>query len=669
MILPSSEDDTILALVGRVVPSNLAEGVRYHIVRPVGEGGMSVAYLAYRESSEGRCPVVIKIMRPNFVHRFGQTASLIVRKEAVALGRLNERVPPTPFVVRLIDVGAVSVPDGTRVIELPWIVLEYVHGGAEGTTLDDRVSTSVEQTGYAFDLGRAAHAVDCLTQGLAAVHEVGVIHRDIKPENVLCCGFGEEEIFKVADFGVARPEGVTHTFGSTALGTPGYAAPELIVMDHKSTGPWSDVFSLAAVVYYLLTGEHYFDANTISAAILRIQDRRRKSLLDAPALCPELRARVYACQAIDQALARATSPLPTERPSNAQSLAAALLPYLRTETRRLRPSARRVDGIARCTSRDPIPGWAWNVRQHPGADRVVRSVAWDGDGRCLAATNTGLAFWNGTGWEEAPTQGLPDRRGIRLVHRISAGKWLVGCDQATFAIYTPDGVRDVLRLSDPDVNVTLFSGDLDDLGVVVSNGAQGASIHAMVGRRWLKPLPLHDMVSVTSLARVGDDQWLVAGLGTNEAGMAMVYAPLRWETQPFDGPRVRAFLCCAGHAEVGTGIVGGADGAVLCYAPQGRWSECVQPQADISAVAIDPAGQCWAASGGALWSRAPLRQCGSWECVWEDPSWTAPVVSVFADVGWIVAMTADGAVLEGRSTELELGTLLGVPPSAVHDVP
>ena len=50
-------------------------------------------------------------------------------------------------------------------------------------------------------------------RGVTAVHEVGVLHRDIKPENVLCCGFGEDELLKLADFGLARSSGVAATFG------------------------------------------------------------------------------------------------------------------------------------------------------------------------------------------------------------------------------------------------------------------------------------------------------------------------------------------------------------------------------------------------------------------------------------------------------------------------
>jgi serine/threonine protein kinase len=113
----------------------------------------------------------------------------------------------------------------------------------------------VQETGFAFDTQRAALAVECLCSGLAAVHEVGVIHRDLKPGNVLCCGTGDEEIFKVADFGVARPQGLAGTFFRDFVGTLGYVAPEAFGSRGAECGPWTDVFGLAGVVYFLLTGQ------------------------------------------------------------------------------------------------------------------------------------------------------------------------------------------------------------------------------------------------------------------------------------------------------------------------------------------------------------------------------------------------------------------------------
>src|SRR5690606_10770699 len=127
-----------------------------------------------------------------------------------------------------------------------------------GTTLLQRLKHSLQQVGHAFDVRRPALALDCVAQGLAAVHEVGVIHRDITPSNVLCTGSGPDELFKIADFGVARPDGVGGAIDGQDLGTPGFAAPETAVGDDGNVGPWTDVFSLGATLYFVLTGELLF---------------------------------------------------------------------------------------------------------------------------------------------------------------------------------------------------------------------------------------------------------------------------------------------------------------------------------------------------------------------------------------------------------------------------
>jgi len=660
------QEDLLLEAVGSEIRSDLNPSVVYRLGRRVGEGGMSVAYLALRVAPEGQCPVVLKIMRMQCVSQYGETAALVAKKEAVALGRLNERVPATPFVVRLVDVGNAPANDGEQQALLPWIALEYIHGGVEGTTLTERVAYSVQATGAAFDPARAAHAISCLAKGIAAVHEVGVIHRDLKPDNVLCCGFGDQEIFKVADFGVARPTGITGTFGGMPIGTPGFAAPELIVCDSSQITPRSDLFSLAAVFFFLLTGEEYFPVRTVTDALIRYQAGARRSVLETAWLCPELRQREGVCRAIDLALARATSPNVEDRPVDAEALAASLLPWLRTDSRRLRAGPRRLERLASFHDTRSLPGWQWITRQLPGTDHVILSVAWDGDGRCLAATTNGLAFWNGTSWRQAPLDGLPDPESIRFVRRIAAGKWLIGCDPATFAIYTEEGVREVIQLADDSLRVRHFSGDLDDLAVIVANDDAGVrSLHTLVGRRWVKPCEVPGAAAITSIARVGDARWLIAGRSIRGTAIAALYSPLDFELTPLATPDVRAYLACSGHPDTELGIAVGVEGTVLMTQGQHQWIEQVSGRPDLAAVVVDAAGACWAGAAGRIWYRAKGGPNASrWECVWEHKGWTAPIVSMFADVGMVIGMTADGGMVEGRTIEFELGTMIGIGPSS-----
>ena len=145
--------------LGQVLESALQPGVSYRLEHKLGEGATAVAYLAKRHGPDGEWPAVIKIIQPHIVKDSNERALTIIKKEAVALGRLNERVPPTPFVVRLLDTGTLMFKPFGKGLELPWIALEYVHGGLEGTTLQDRVRYSVRETGFAFDPTRTARVV------------------------------------------------------------------------------------------------------------------------------------------------------------------------------------------------------------------------------------------------------------------------------------------------------------------------------------------------------------------------------------------------------------------------------------------------------------------------------------------------------------------------------
>ena len=651
-----SSDDALRDLLGAEVLSEVAPGVRYRLLSRIGQGAMGVAFYAVRISAEGSTPVVMKVLRPWFVHQAGPAAALIVQKEAVALGRLNERVPPTPFVVRLIDTGTTGITHGTGRLDLPWVVVEYVHGGAEGTTLSDRVEHSIRTTGSAFDSARAAHCTECLTQGLLAVHEVGVIHRDLKPDNVLCCGFGDDEIFKIADFGVARPAGVQATFGGMIVGTLGFAAPELVTNDARAIGAWSDVFSLASVLFYAITGEEYFDVKNPGELMQAAVSPKRRSVRDTRYLSPELRTNDSACRAIDYAFLCATSARIDHRPQRADALGAMIEPWLRAEPKRPSVAARRLTRMRDDDELTQSVAFSWTAARSSRPGQIIRSVAWDGDGRCLAATNMGLAFWNGASWVDANVQGLPNPGGVRFVRRLGAGRWLVGGDDATLATVTTSGVSEVRRLRDDGTRFDFVSGDLDDLAVLV-RVAQGEppTLCTMIGRRWLRPLPLPDVAVLSSLARIDDARWLLAGRGTDGRGFAALYLPLEWEVLRMQTPHVRAFLASAGSLDAQTGLATGAGGAVVWSHGAVLSTETIDGGHDLSAVSLDAFGRGFAAGPGRIWMHHTIvapngvqPPVGRWELVYSDPSWTAPIVSLFTALGSLIAMTADGGIIEGR---------------------
>jgi hypothetical protein len=580
----------------------------------------------------------------------GPNATKVAVKEAVALGRLNERVPPTPYVVRLLEAASTTAEWQGDALDLPWLVLEYVHGGPAGTTLTERVASTVQATGYAFDSARAMRAVHCLGLGLAAVHEVGVIHRDLKPDNVLCCGAGPDEIFKVADFGIARPVGVAATFHGGAIGTIGYVPPEVIDGTAPGIGPWTDVFALASMTYFLLTSEEYFKAGSLVEAVAQVMAPMRRSLLDAPRLSPDLRDREVACRAIDAALAQATDRRPEQRHQSAPALSAAIMPWLRTDSWRQRSTARPTATLAP----PPIAAWSWLVRRRAADDLVVRSAGWDADGTCLVATTRGIAFWDGTRLREAPSTGLPSPRSVRFVTRVSTGRWLVACDASTFAMYTQHGVREVMRFSDESPRLELFSGDIGDLAVGVGRSQDGLCMLALSGRRWLRPLPVPEVAAVVATARVEDTKWLVVGRDAQGCGWAALYSPLEWELERLDVPVTRAMLACAADMQTGAAVAVGAEGVVVSVSSGAVVPERLPHLFDASAAAVDPSGGAWVAGAGRIARRQGAPGAESWEVVWEDSRETVPIVSLFADTGLLVAITADGAVFEGRSTRLSV---------------
>ncbi|MGK3995573.1 serine/threonine protein kinase [Sorangium sp. So ce1024] len=722
MLTIPSDEEALAGLQSATIGSDLSPSIGYRIVSRAGAGAMFVSYYAVRTAPEGETPVVVKILRPSLFRQLGPSAAVIVKKEAVSLGRLNEQVPPTPFVVRLIDTGTFAVRRGTKTLDLPWITIEYVHGGIQGVTLRQRVQGTIQATGHAFDPARATRAIECISSGLSAVHDVGVVHRQLTPESILCCGSGDEELFKISDFGLARPRGIGETImGGGVVGNAGVVPPEMLSADPSSIGPWTDIFNLACIIFFVLTGEEYIVAESQAQALMAAMARTRRSILDTRWLHPALRANDQACKSIDFALRWASAGDAQERLQEAVAVAAMLSPYLRPASpasaleKRLVASAgeqraraeemspmtipsthvkspgparaelgqtllspRRPKGADRPSpdraieaelvsvqppraSREPpqrasmiIERWTWSVLHHPSLDSVIRSVAWDGYGRCLAAATGGLLFWNGTGWSEASSGGLPSPQGVRFVHRIGPGRWLVGGDASTLAVYTTGGVTGVFQLpGEPQSHVAL-SGDLEDMGILVSAAANDPRplLHAFIAKRWLRPMPAEGIALLAAVARVEDERWLLVGRSTTGEGLVALYAPLDWHLERIPAPPVRAFVACAGRPDLGLGIAVGADGSVVWRYGQSVFAENIEPRRALSAVTIDSEGRAWAGSAGRIWVRrggAPP-MAGTWECVWENDTWVGPVVSLFVDSEVVIAVTADGGIIEGRVT-------------------
>jgi len=229
---------------------------RYRIDRLLAHGGMATVYLAH--DLRLNKPVAFKVMRadiavdPAFQQRF--------KLEAESAAKLQ-----SPHIV--------VVTDHHQAGGLAYLVMEYVAGGS----LRDLLVRYQQQShllpvNFALELGRQA------AEGLAVAHAASLIHRDIKPDNLLLSTAtapdgSQSYILKIADFGIVRQQQPTTVRPPTKLvmGTQGYAAPEQI--QNRPLDGRSDIFSLGAVLFELLSGELPPYADPVAARALLQRQR------------------------------------------------------------------------------------------------------------------------------------------------------------------------------------------------------------------------------------------------------------------------------------------------------------------------------------------------------------------------------------------------------------
>jgi serine/threonine protein kinase len=634
------KDVDLLKLSGTVLASPSQLDVSYRLEELIGEGAHGVVFLALQRLPRALAPVVVKLLRPRAVRELAGLAGTAIDKEVAALKRLSERVPPTPFVVQFLDAGTFRLAESA--LDLPWVAVEYIHGGLEGTTLRSRVEGAVARSGAAFDISRARSAIKCVTAGMQAIHEVGVLHRDVTPGNVLCCGFAETEVFKLADFGLARVSSAS-TYGNVLLGTPGYCAPEQSFPDKVEVGPYTDVFGMACTFFFLLTAEPYFAAPSIPEMLIAVQTPERRSLLDARGLCPELRAQRAACLELDRELARATRADPRERHQTAAELAAALLPLLAVGPG---PSVTTGSGLSRAERLAALDAGnsakllRWTVRREAGGVSPIGSVGWDSNGHFLAATRDGLVYWDGAVFRDVPFDWpwVP-----RVVRRSGAGRWLLAGEHGVLVDFA-DGKVDRRISAGNGAHFVAATGRFDDIVVgAAKRSGGGFELWAWINGRFLEPLELPDVVEVSACAPLTDTSWVFAVQASDGAGLLLEFRPLGHRYRVIDRTPALGLVACATQLESGVLLAGGQHGYVAELGPNGLSALALPSELDVSAVALDILGTKWVATLGTLWT-----QQGDFKPAWSNPDLASPFVSIFADVGRVVAVTADGAIVQAE---------------------
>jgi len=264
-----------------------ALGDRYLIERELGSGGMATVYLAKDLKHER--DVALKVLRPELGAVLGPDRFLA---EIKITARLDH-----PHILTLIDSGA---SDGFLYYVLPFV---------RGESLRDKLNRD-KQLG----IEEALAITRQIASALDYAHRSGVVHRDIKPENILI----QEGEAMLADFGIAlavkEAGGNRLTETGLSLGTPQYMSPEQATGD-RTLDARSDVYSLAAVLYEMLTGEPPVTGATAQAMIAKLMTERPTRVRTVRDTVPE---------GIDNAIAKALSKVPADRQGSAGEFAGSL---------------------------------------------------------------------------------------------------------------------------------------------------------------------------------------------------------------------------------------------------------------------------------------------------------------------------------------------------------
>jgi serine/threonine-protein kinase len=214
---------------------------QYRLKRRLGSGGMGEVYLAEHQMMKRPCAV--KLIRPE---KAGDPRMLArFEREVRATAKLSHWNS-----IDIYDYGRTA--DGTF-----YYVMEYLPGHNIGEMVDDYGPIPAARTVYLLDQVCAA---------LNEAHGIGLVHRDIKPANIFCAYRGRVfDVAKLLDFGLAKPTfeqrgQVQLTMEGTVTGSPLFMSPEQASGD-ESVDARSDIYSLGAVMYYMLTGQPPFLAD------------------------------------------------------------------------------------------------------------------------------------------------------------------------------------------------------------------------------------------------------------------------------------------------------------------------------------------------------------------------------------------------------------------------
>ncbi|HTM50134.1 MAG TPA: protein kinase [Bryobacteraceae bacterium] len=256
----------------------------YRLIRLLGSGGMGDVYLAERADGEIQQQVAIKLLRPRADRPAWRERFL---NERQLLASLNH-----PAIARVIDAGGA----GER---HPYLVMEFVDG------------QPVDEFSAGKDLRAQLDLFLAVCDAVSHAHQRLIIHRDLKPSNILVDASGRP---KLLDFGIAKllDEESEPTQTVERLLTPGYASPEQLRSGSQTTA--TDIYSLGAVLYKMLTGRSPHESDDPSAKAIDV-------ITGAREIPPARRSNPNLPDDIDFILRKALRSEPEERYASVEAFA------------------------------------------------------------------------------------------------------------------------------------------------------------------------------------------------------------------------------------------------------------------------------------------------------------------------------------------------------------
>lgn len=459
-------------------------GARYRLEQVVGRGSLFVTFRATRIDQAGAVPHAVKVLRPSLARAWPAGTRVLSREQARVLAILNERVPPCPNVVRLLEIVELEA-DGLTV---PFFALEWIDD--ELPSLFDRVRAAVTTVGVGLDPRTALQVLDGVARGLDWIHQHGLLHRGLAPTNVLVTG-REVLTAKISDVAIARPTGLPASFGAAAevlaRSTEPYRAPEQH-QERSHLTPACDVFALGALSRFVLTGRAISNAQPLARC---------------DSVHPGFAGTALA--ELDAALATLTAFDPEERPPTIETAWRLLEGPLRDL------SARTVPPQAPKSAAPASPSWVWTERHRPERPRALTAIAVDPEGHALAVDRPGrphdeqLVYFDGRSYRTPPP--CAERATVTALAAMSPGAFLVGG-------HTRRGAARVFRLDtagftrlplDATGTVLAVQNDRDGFRAFVRSGDEVAMID-LAGRVDLPGLRSVDATLVlgTMLVIVGE---------------------------------------------------------------------------------------------------------------------------------------------------------------------